>query len=177
MIIKCNNCNKSFDIDSNLIPEKGRLLQCVACNHKWFFKSEIIKRPFPIDEIKAFVEEPVSSREDMQQEVTETQKTIELLDAVNKELPLIEKISIEKNDEKKIIRKDKEPNAKLSINKKSYTILGLIIVFIISFIAIIIVLDTFQKPISMFVPNIEFILYNLYETISDIVLFFSDLIL
>ena len=60
--------------------------------------------------------------------------------------------------------------------KKSYNILGLIIVFIISFIAIIIVLDTFQKPISMFVPNIEFILYNLYETINDIILFFSDLI-
>jgi hypothetical protein len=54
--------------------------------------------------------------------------------------------------------------------------LSLIIVFIISFIAIIIVLDTFQKPISKFIPNIEFILYNLYETIKDIVLFFNDLI-
>jgi NhaA family Na+:H+ antiporter len=56
-------------------------------------------------------------------------------------------------------------------------LLGLTIVFIISFIALIIIFDTFQKPISMFVPNIEFILYNLYETINDIVLFFSDLIL
>ena len=41
MIIPCQNCNKKFDIDRNLIPKKGRLLQCNSCNHKWFFKEEI----------------------------------------------------------------------------------------------------------------------------------------
>ena len=41
MIITCNNCNKKFDIDSNLIPDGGRLLQCASCNNKWFFKKEI----------------------------------------------------------------------------------------------------------------------------------------
>ena len=61
-------------------------------------------------------------------------------------------------------------------NKKSYNILGLTIVFIITFIAIILVLDTFQKPLNSVVPNIEILLYNLYETINDVVLFFSDLI-
>ena len=43
MIITCNNCNKKFDIDSNLIPDKGRLLQCASCDHKWFFKKEVIE--------------------------------------------------------------------------------------------------------------------------------------
>ncbi|WP_440931056.1 zinc-ribbon domain-containing protein [Candidatus Pelagibacter sp.] len=38
MIITCENCNKSFDVDSALIPENGRLLQCSACDHKWFYK-------------------------------------------------------------------------------------------------------------------------------------------
>ena len=80
------------------------------------------------------------------------------------------------NEIEEVKEDDKEPNIKKSINKKSYNILGLIIVLIISFIAIIIVLDTFQKPISLFIPNIEFLLYNLYETINDIVLFFNDLI-
>ena len=42
MIIDCQNCNKKFDIDHNLIPERGRLLQCSSCNHKWFFKNEIV---------------------------------------------------------------------------------------------------------------------------------------
>ena len=38
MIISCENCNKNFEVDSNQIPEKGRLLQCSACDHKWFYK-------------------------------------------------------------------------------------------------------------------------------------------
>ena len=51
MIITCNNCNKKFDIDSNLIPDKGRLLQCASCDHKWFFKKEVLENTVsPIDE-------------------------------------------------------------------------------------------------------------------------------
>ena len=42
MIIACQMCNKKFDIDQILIPEKGRLLQCGSCDHKWFFKNKII---------------------------------------------------------------------------------------------------------------------------------------
>ena len=38
MIITCENCNKNFDVNSALIPENGRLLQCSACDHKWFYK-------------------------------------------------------------------------------------------------------------------------------------------
>ena len=44
MIIVCNNCNKKFDLDSSLIPDRGRLLQCVSCNHKWFFKKEVLDK-------------------------------------------------------------------------------------------------------------------------------------
>ena len=61
-------------------------------------------------------------------------------------------------------------------SKKNYNILGITIVFIITFIALIIVLDTFQIPIGKIVPDIEFLLYNLYETINDIKLFLIDLI-
>ena len=50
MIITCNNCNKKFDIDSNLISDKGRLLQCASCDHKWFFKKEVLENTVsPID--------------------------------------------------------------------------------------------------------------------------------
>ena len=51
MIITCNNCNKKFDIDASLIPDKGRLLQCASCDHKWFFKKETLENTLsPIDE-------------------------------------------------------------------------------------------------------------------------------
>ena len=43
MIITCNNCNKKFNIDSTLITDKGRLLQCASCDHKWFFKKEALE--------------------------------------------------------------------------------------------------------------------------------------
>jgi len=177
MIISCNNCNKNFDIDSNLIPERGRLLQCNSCDHKWFFKKEIKERSVPIVKIKDIADESGTLKDEVIRVETETPKTIDLLDRVTDDISVIEKISTQNNLEKKeISREDKTLNIKIFTNKKNYNILNLTIVFIISFIAIIIFLDTFQKPISMFVPNIEFILYSLYETINDIVLFFSDLI-
>ena len=43
MIITCPNCNKKFEIDSSLIPENGRLLQCGSCNHKWHYVKEIVE--------------------------------------------------------------------------------------------------------------------------------------
>jgi predicted Zn finger-like uncharacterized protein len=177
MIIKCDNCNKNFDIDSGLIPEKGRLLQCNACDHKWFFKKEIKERSIPIVKIKDINDEPEALKDEISRVETETHETIDLLDRVTDDVPAIEEISIQNDNEtEQIPREDKKPNTKTFKNKRNYNILSLTIVFIISFIAIIIVLDTFQKPISLYVPNIEFILYNLYETINDIVLFFSDLI-
>ena len=177
MIIKCDNCNKNFDIDSGLIPEKGRLLQCNACDHKWFFKKEIKERSIPIVKIKDINDEPEALKDEISRVETETHETIDLLDRVTDDVPAIEEISIQNDNEtEQIPREDKKPNTKTFKNKRNYNILSLTIVFIISFIAIIIVFDTFQKPISKFVPNIEFILYNLYEIINDIVLFFSDLI-
>ena len=37
MIIECINCNKKFDVNSELIPSTGRTIQCGSCNHVWFF--------------------------------------------------------------------------------------------------------------------------------------------
>ena len=37
MIIQCINCNKKFSVNSELIPNKGRTIQCGSCNHIWFF--------------------------------------------------------------------------------------------------------------------------------------------
>tara|TARA_B110000037_G_scaffold188833_1_gene220592 strand:+ start:75 stop:656 length:582 start_codon:yes stop_codon:yes gene_type:complete len=193
MIITCNNCSKKFEINSSLIPEKGRLLQCNSCNHQWFFKKEIINkliRPVKTQKSTELIDstqtdvssvdlENPEEKPSMIPEVIENEKnteeiqTIKLLDKKNKDDLIIEKILIK--DNKKI---NEDNNIKIGSTKKKnkHNILGLTIVFIITFIAIIIVLDTFQNPISKNIPNIEFHLYNLYETINDIVLFFKDLI-
>ena len=51
----------------------------------------------------------------------------------------------------------------------------MILIFIISMIALIILVDTFKNPISLIIPNIEDILFSLYETLKDIILFLKDL--
>ena len=55
-------------------------------------------------------------------------------------------------------------------------ILSFLIVGIISFIALIIVLDTFKKPLTNIFPNLELLLFNLVESIKDIFLFFKNLL-
>ena len=42
MIISCEKCNKKFELEENLIPETGRLLQCGSCSHKWHYMPEKI---------------------------------------------------------------------------------------------------------------------------------------
>ena len=72
MIITCNNCNKKFDIDSNLIPDKGRSLQCSSCDHKWFFKKEVLEKTVsPIvedidnDNVNIFVQNNLSNNDEI----------------------------------------------------------------------------------------------------------------
>ena len=149
MIIACIKCDKKFDIDSNLIPDGGRLIQCGSCNHKWFFtKQNINKIPDPVK---------IDNKEKFQ-----------LLDDNSK----FER-NAEINTDKKIFKSSKNLNRK---NKKKIKILNLFIVFIISLAGIIIILDTFKSPLNNIIPNIEFLLYNLYETFRDITLFIKDLI-
>ena len=42
MIIECINCNKKFNVNSELIPSTGRTIQCGSCNHVWFFNPSSI---------------------------------------------------------------------------------------------------------------------------------------
>ena len=169
MIITCNNCYKKFEISSNLISDDGRLLQCSSCNHKWFFKKETVNKS--VEALKIEREQPKNSESDTLKKTTLLDSQIKQ-DFTNNNIITDSNIS-ENNEEKEIneVSANKPHNV-----KKNYNILRIIIVFIISFIALIIVLDTFQVPISKIVPNIEFILYHLYETVNDIGLFLKDLI-
>ena len=170
MIITCNNCNKKFDIDSNLIPDKGRLLQCASCDHKWFFKKEALENTVsPIDEdisidsVNIFDQNSLST--DVEESASDAPKDEIELDL---EEEIKEKIEINTNESTQENTKSKK--------QKKFKILNIIVVTIISFVAFIIIVDTFKYPIGKIVPNVEFILYNLYESIKDISLFIRDLI-
>ena len=150
MLIECENCNKKFELDSNLIPENGRELQCGSCEHIWFFKKKI-----NIIEKNEIIED-----QNINIEKEQIKKKIK---KVKKELH---------EDEKH----KKEYNIDQKVEKKDYNILKIFLVLIITFIAIIIVLDTFKSQLSFIYPNLDNLLNNLYQSITDVVLFFKDLI-
>ena len=168
MIITCNKCHKKFNVDSSLIPEKGRLLQCNGCDNKWFFKKESSN-----DTISSI--ETNKSPGNLQTPInTEIPENINLLNKdIKKEDVFDEKTLNIETDNENLVEDLKPVHHK---DKKSYNILGSVIVFVISGIALIILLDTLQSPISKIFPNIEFMLYNLYENIKYIILFIKDLI-
>ena len=165
MIITCPNCNKKFKIDNSLIPDEGRDLQCGSCNHVWLYKikeenSKILelKEEINIDDIK-----------------TKVDKNNE--EVVENKIPLT-KIETELNNQKKEKNIEKQKETKISKNTENTgnKFFSYLIVFIISFVALIILLDTLKNPLINVFPGLEVILFNFFETLQDIKLFIMDLI-
>ena len=165
MVITCNNCNKKFNLESNLIPDKGRLLQCASCNHEWFFKKEILENTVsPNVEHNDNVldqDNPINAKEINPSDLSKEETEVDTGEKHDK------KIEVNINESTQVNTKPKK--------QKNFKILNIFVVAIISFVAFIIMVDTFKYPIGQVVPNIEFILYNLYESIKDISLFIRDL--
>ena len=162
MIITCPNCNKKFQIDATLVPDEGRDLQCGSCSHVWFYKVEnenssllTLNEGLVNNEIKDNL----------------PKKEIENITDNNK-FSIQEK---SKNKEKKI--KDSSDNKKIETKNESTggKFFSYLIVLIISFVALIILVDTLKNPIIKVFPGVEIILFNLFETLQDIKLFIIDL--
>ena len=162
MIIDCISCSKKFEVNSSLIPENGRTIQCGSCNHVWLYKPKIDAQK---NETTSDVNE---NQNDSEVDISLTNK--ELDENYNNQT---EKEKINTND-KLISDKLKDEN----ITKKSSGIskfLSYLLVSIISFVALIIVLDTFKSPLSNTIPGLEIFLYNFFETLKDLYLFVKNL--
>ena len=153
MIIVCPSCGKNFNVRDDQIPDKGRLLQCSNCKHEWFYTKNTIPVDDNIDEL---------SKDDF------TQESFGILDE-------------EKDKYDEVILEDKENESEKPKNikkqkTKKVNFFKLLLVFIISFVAFVLVVDTFVEQISEYVPFTEKYLDNLYQSIIDISLFFQNLI-
>ena len=165
MIITCPNCNKQFKIDNSLISDEGRDLQCGSCNNIWFYK----------------IEEQNNKLLKLDDEIIS--KDIEITDKLKEKKieesnqPL-EKIKSEINNELKEKNSEKLKNKNLSknTNNKGGKFFSYLIVFIISLIALIVLLDTVKTPLINVFPGFEIIIFNLFETLQDLKLFIIDLL-
>ena len=147
MIIICPSCGKNFDVDENLIPNKGRLLKCGSCDQTWFFNKNANEQTKPLNDKSIKQKKILYEGENINKSVYST--------------PI-------------------KPGSELVKYKPKYSFtfgkfLSYIIVSLITFVAIVIVLDTFKSPLSNIFPNLELVLYNLFETLRDLLLFVKDL--
>ena len=146
MIVSCEKCNKKFELEDNLIPKTGRLLQCGSCSFQWHY--------IPTNKITLVNE--IDS--------TKSSKNI--------------KKSVKKIDKKKI-NVDKnilESSESTLENKKGVGFFSYFLVIIISLVALLVIVDTFKPYLLTIIPDLDFYLSSLYESLTDIYLFFKDLL-
>ncbi|WP_262589192.1 zinc-ribbon domain-containing protein [Candidatus Pelagibacter communis] len=155
MIITCPCEKKKFKIDSSLIPSEGRELQCGSCERVWFYK--------PQNESEA----PLTLNNNVF--INKTEQNIELK---KKNLDISKTLQQEKIIESEI-EKENVKTVEKSEGKKS-KLFSYLIVFIISFVALIILVDTLKTALINVFPGLEIILFNLFETLQDIKLFIID---
>ena len=147
MIISCPCGDKKFEVNVSLIPKEGRLLQCGSCSHQWFYKP--------------------------QSKINIPEEVVELKNEVIKENETISSVKEEKIE---VPKKEKIEESEYKESHNILNFLNIIIVAIISFAALILIIETFKFQISNFIPDIDFYLSSLYESLKDIYLFFKDLL-
>ena len=153
MIISCEKCNKKFELADNLIPNTGRVLQCGSCSYQWHY--------IPEDKIEL---------------VDEVENNVKVTDQVKKSLQKPTKKVIEKR--KKLPNKNIHQSYSEELETKEGKIgfFSFLLVTIISLVSLVILVDTFKLQLSSIIPNIDFYLVSLYDTLKDIFLFFTDLL-
>ncbi len=153
MIISCEKCNKKFELADNLIPSTGRLLQCGSCSYQWHYIPE--------------------SKIELVNEVKDNVKTS---DQVKKTLqkPIKKKIEKRKTIANQNIHQSYSEESET--RKRKIGFFSFLLVTIISLVSLVILLDTFKHQLSSIIPNIDFYLVSLYDTLKDIFLFFTDLL-
>ena len=155
MIICCIKCSKKFEVNSELIPDEGRTVQCGSCSHTWFFNKKNLSQN--LDNNFKYKDKTI------------TNSDIDSIDINGSVLSYKDNANLKKEEEN--IIKDE--------NKKSFGfsfLLSIMLVLIMSFIALLIIIDTFKTPLFIIYPDLEILIFNFFETLKDIKLFIVDLI-
>jgi predicted Zn finger-like uncharacterized protein len=164
MIIDCINCSKKFEVNASLIPDNGRTIQCGSCNHIWFYKPKI---ELSKNEIKTEISSPKSKNNVLEnkKDDQDNQKS-----SKTEETKKFENLNNTEPSSNELINENKKTT--FSVSK----FLSYFLVFLITFIALIIVLDTFKSPLSSIIPGLEIFLYNFFENLKDLYLFIKNLL-
>ena len=149
MIITCPCGDKKFNVDASLIPNEGRTLQCGFCDEKWHFKPS--DKKLENDYIKKDIKiKKIDPQEKVPSEVDKIISEAEKIKSTDT-------ISVSKNSE-------------------NFKFINFLFLSIITFTALILILDTFKLQINDALPGFNLLLSNFYESLKDIYLFLKDLV-
>ena len=166
MIIQCVNCNKKFEIQDNLIPDDGRLLECGSCAHQWHY-TPITKLELT-DEVQTKVDEVQVKTDEVKIKDEPAEQLI--VKKTKKKSKIIKKIYESDADDE-----IDQTNESITTKEKNISFINFLLVGIISFVAIVILVDTFKNQIAYVIPNISLYINELHEILRDIFLFIADL--
>ena len=180
MIISCIKCNKKFSVVDKLIPELGRILQCGSCSHQWhYIPILVINKDIAPNKNENIIKDTVPNKAD--NFINDTDKN-KIVDIIKNDEPDIFDNSTKVNnfDDNKTIINDNnvlDNNNKFNhANEKKFNFFNILLIGIITFIALLIILDTFRNKLSDIIPNLDLYLDSLYNTLTDIYLFIINLI-
>ena len=168
MIISCIKCNKKFSVDDKLIPELGRILECGSCLHQWhYIPILIINKNIDTSQREDVIknDEPIIFDKNTNENNTIDQKTIPSVDNNNTKNSIP---NLEDNKDK--------VNPVVKNKKTKSNFLNKLLVTILTFVALIIIIDTFRDKLSSIFPSLDLYLYSLYNILTDISLFVTNLI-
>ncbi len=166
MIIQCENCNKKFEIQDKLIPDDGRLLECGSCAHQWHY-TPITKLELT-DEVQIKADEVQIKTDEVQIKDEPTEQLI--VKKTKKKYKIIKKIYESDADDE-----IDQTNESITTKQKNISFINFLLVGFISFVAIVILVDTFKNQIAYVIPNISLYINELHEILRDIFLFIADL--
>ena len=152
MIIECICGKKKFEVNSDLIPSTGRTIQCGSCDKVWFFNPNEANLKIS-EEIQPNISIPINSKKI--KDIKPKKKTDQLYKTEKKNFEVT------------------KYQAKSSFNITKF--FSYILVSIISFVALIILIDTFKSVLYVVFPGLELMIFSLFEILKDIQLFIKDL--
>ena len=157
MIIECINCNKVFEVNSELIPENGRTIQCGSCNHVWFYNPRITD----------FKKE---KKQDTKINISEKSAKNQIKENVPKIFGGKDYSNLK--DKKNYEITKYKPKKSLSFTK----LLSYLIVLLVTFAGLLVIIDTFSTYLYEIFPSLELVIFSLFEILKDIKLFIKDLV-
>ena len=180
MIISCIKCQKKFSVDDKLIPELGRILECGSCLHQWHYIPVLLINK-NIDSNKT--EDIIKNIDSKKTEGIIKNDEPVIFDKNTNENKIIDKKiipDVDNNNTKNSIPNFENDNDQvkpvIENKKRKSNFLSNLLVIIITFVAVIIILDTFRDQLLSIFPSLDLYLNSLYNVLTDIFLFVTNLI-